>query len=253
MPKKIEQYLNKRGSFVQFGKRVTAISQGHMTIDVPISSHKLVDAQDTLDDWVDLGVDEDKITDERAGHNRNVSVPSIAVTVNGDETHHYSHVITTLPYPVLRTIDLNGADLNIMQKNALRALDYLAGTKIAILFKTNWWTTKLGIVGGQTVTDLPISTIIYPSHGADSQTPSKVLIASFSGLSDAVRLGSLATNQEVLLDLVLRNLAEVHSGVHPDVTYEYLKEQFVDMHVQDWVREEYALGEVNILLFTMMC
>ena len=191
MPKKIEQYLNKRGSFVQFGKRVTAISQGHMTIDVPISSHKLVDAQDTLDDWVDLGVDEDKITDERAGHNRNVSVPSIAVTVNGDETHHYSHVITTLPYPVLRTIDLNGADLNIMQKNALRALDYLAGTKIAILFKTNWWTTKLGIVGGQTVTDLPISTIIYPSHGADSQTPSKVLIASFSGLSDAVRLGSL--------------------------------------------------------------
>ena len=248
----IEQYLNKKGNFIQFGKRVTAISQGQMTIDVPISSHRLADAEDTEDDWVDLAVNEDEIIDERAGHSRNVSVPSVAVTVNGNETHHYSHVITTLPYPVLRTIDLNGAGLNIMQKNALRALDYGASTKIAILFKTNWWTTKLGIIGGQTFTDLPISTIIYPSHGADSHTPSKVLIASFSSLTDAVRLGSLVTNREVLLDLVLRNLAEVHSGVHPDVTHEYLKEQFVDMHVQDWVREEYALGKVDISLLTMM-
>ena len=126
MPRKIEQYLIKKGNFIRFGKRVTAISQGHMTIDVPIGSHKFADAEDTLDDWVDLGVDEGKITDEHAGHNRNVSVPSVTVTVNGNETHHYSHVITTLPYPVLRTIDLNGAGLNKIGRASCRERVFLS-------------------------------------------------------------------------------------------------------------------------------
>ncbi|KAF8554373.1 amine oxidase [Imleria badia] len=193
LPKKIEEYLNKKGRFIQFDKRVAALSQA-----------------DPLGDW----------------------------------THNYSHVISTLPLSVLRTVNLSRAGLNVMQKNALRSLGYGALTKIAILFKSNWWTTKLGIMGGQTFTDLPICSIVYPSHGVDSGTPSKVLVASYSWKSDANTLGSLATlkSREVLLDLVLRNLAEIHKGLHPDVTYAYLKEEVVDMHVKDWGCEEYALG-----------
>lgn len=245
LPKKIEEYLNKKGSFIRFDKRVTGISQGHMNIEVPISSPELpAAAEDPLDDFIDLGIDEDKIIGDPPGPARRIKIPSVTVTVNDNERHDYSHVISTLPLPILCTVDLSGAGLNVMQKTALRALQYGTATKIAILFKSNWWTTKLGIVGGQTMTDLPISMIIYPSHGVDSSTPSKVLIASYSTRAHADRLGSLAIAKypEVLKELVLRNLAEVHNGLHPDVTYTYLQEEFVDMHVKDWNREEYAMG-----------
>lgn len=227
-----------------------------MTIDIPISSQddKLpADAEELFDDFVDLGIDEDKIIHVPSGPARRVEIPSVTVTVNGDERHNYSHVISTLPLSILSTVDLSSAGLNVMQKNALRGLQYTTATKIAILFKSNWWTTKLGIVGGQTMTDLPICTIIYPSYGVNSSTPSKVLIASYSWGALADRLGSLATgkHREVLKELVLRNIAEAHNGLHPDVTYTYLREQFVDMHVKDWNREEYAMGELTALLRTM--
>ena len=257
MPKKIEEHLNKKGRFIRFDKRVTAISQSHMTVNVPISllDHKPpADTEEPLDDRVDLAVDEDKVTDDLTGPQKRIAVPSVTVTVNGNETHDYSHVISTLPLSVLRIIDLSGAGLNVMQKNALRALKYNPATKIAILFKSNWWTTKLGIVGGQTITDLPICAIVYPSYGVDSSAPSKVLIAGYARGEDAHRIGSLSTmkNREVLLDLVLRNLAEAHRGLHPDVTYAYLKDQFVDMHVKDWKSEEHAMGKLAVLL-KMMC
>ena len=246
LSKKIEEYLNKKGCFIRFDKRVTALSQSNMIIDIPINSdHRpLSGGEETLDDRVDLAVDQDKIIGDPTGPRERITIPSVSVTLNGAETHNYSHVISTLPLSVLRTVDLNGAGLNVMQKNALRSLEYGALTKIAILFKSNWWTTKLGIVGGQTFTDLPICTVVYPSHGIDSGTPSKVLISSYSWRSDANTLGSLATtkSREVLLDLVLRNLAEIHEGLHPDVTYAYLKEEVIDMHVKDWGREDHALG-----------
>jgi hypothetical protein len=253
LPKKIEEYLSKKGRFIRFDKRVTAISQGHMNVEIPISfpDHKpSAGAEEPLDDWIDLGVDEDKTIDDTTGTGKKITIPSVTITVNGNETHNYSHTISTLPLSVLRTIDLSGAGLNVMQKNALLALEYGRSTKVAILFKSNWWTTKLGIVGGQTFTDLPICTIVYPSYGIDSSTPSKVLVASYSWKGDANRLGVLATtkHREVFLELVLGNLAEAHSGLHPDVTYAYLKEEFIDMHVKDWDRDEYAMGKSVVLL-----
>jgi len=253
--KKIEEYLNRKGRFFRFDKRVTAIGQSHMTIEIPVSllDHKPpADTKESLDDWVDLAVDEDKVTDDLTGPRRRIAIPSVTVTVNGNETHDYSHVISTLPLSILRITDLSGAGLNVMQKNALHALKYTPLIKVGILFKSNWWTTKLGIVGGQTFTDLPICAIIYPSYGVDSGTPSKVLIASFAWNEDASHIGLLSTakNREVLLDLVLRNLAEAHHGLHPDVTYAYLKDQFVDMHVKDW-NCQYTMGESAVLLEMM--
>jgi monoamine oxidase len=180
-----------------------------------------------------------------------VDIPAVAITVNGNETHHYSHVISTIPLPVLRTIDLSGAGLDVMQRNAVNEVDCFPAFKIAILFKSNWWTTKLGIVGGRSVTDLPLHEIIYPSYGIDSNMPSKVLIASYALGGDALRLGTLATSSRhpgAFKELVLRNLAEVHGGLNPDVSYAYLKEQFVDMHVKDWIRDEYAMGKSRVSL-----
>ena len=85
-----------------------------------------------------------------------------------------------------------------------------------------------------------------PSHGS---TPSDVLAAGYCWKGDTNRLPVLATtkHRDVLLEPVLGNLAESHSGLHPDVTYAYLLgEEFVDMHVKDWVR-----GQSAVLLVMM--
>lgn len=170
---------------------------------------------------------------------------TMQVSVRGEyNSRTYSHVISTIPLPCLRTIDLSGAGLNVMQKNALRKLQYGPSIKIGVRFKSAWWTDLFDIVGGQSFTDLPIRTIVYPSYGVDSSSPSTVLIASYCWTNDAERLGALVSTGkeeyiEQLKELVLRNLAEVHSG---RATYDFLSEQFLDMHAWDWNYDPLTMG-----------
>ncbi|CAA7261987.1 unnamed protein product [Cyclocybe aegerita] len=173
----------------------------------------------------------------------------MVVRVQGQDDREYNHVISTLPLPVLRTLDLKNAGLDILQSNALRQLQYGPSIKIGILFKEPWWTTgqdkdgvKFNIIGGQSYTDLPIRTVVYPSHGAGTDTPSNTLIASYCWTNDAERLGSLIntgkeTYDEQLKALVLSNLAEVHN-----VSVEYLEEQFADIHAWDWNHDPLTMG-----------
>ena len=253
LPKKIEDYLKSKGSVVKFNRRVTSISKSTMRVCIPIdySKERIPSSVKESPASEDAEVDISK----KNTANKTLVVPSVAVKVNGRH-QLYSHVISTLPLTVLRTIDLENAGLNVMQRNALRALDYGPAIKIAILFKSNWWTTKLGIVGGQSYTDLPIRTIVYPSYGVDSGTPSKVLIASYTRTTDASRLGALSAKEEkeVLKELVLRNLAKAHYGVNgsTDVDYKFLVGEYKDMHVKDWNIDQYAMGSspgppVNVL------
>ncbi|KAJ3510580.1 hypothetical protein NLJ89_g4592 [Agrocybe chaxingu] len=173
----------------------------------------------------------------------------MVISAQGREDREYSHVISTLPLPVLRTVDLKDASLDILQSNALRQLQYGPSIKIGILFKEPWWTTgqdkdglKFNIIGGQSYTDLPIRTVVYPSHGAGTDAPSNTLIASYCWTNDAERLGSLIntgkdTYEKQLKALVLSNLAEVHN-----VAVEYLEKIFVDIHAWDWNHDPLTMG-----------
>lgn len=90
----------------------------------------------------------------------------------------YSHVIFAIPPPCLRMIDLDTCKLDHDQRNALRELQLASSCKIGIKFKTAWWSGRTGdIVGGQSTTDRPARTIVYPSHGAGEST---VLIVSYA-------------------------------------------------------------------------
>lgn len=170
-------------------------------------------------------------------------ITGMHVVVRGESSPRtYSHVISTIPLPCLRMIELGSAGLNVMQKNALRKLQYGPSIKVGMRFKSAWWTDNFDIIGGQSSTDLPIRTIVYPSHGAESSTPSTVLIASYCWTNDAERLGALintgkAEYEEQLKELVLRNLADVHK-----MDYATLSEQFVDMHAWDWSDDPLAMG-----------
>ncbi|KAG2033024.1 hypothetical protein BDR03DRAFT_1014670 [Suillus americanus] len=155
------------------------------------------------------------------------------IYVRGESSlYTYSHVISTIPLPGLRTIELGGAGLNVMQKNALRKLQSGPSIKVGICFQSVWWTKLFDIVGGESFTGLPIRTIIYPSYGAESSTPSMVLIASYCGLNDAECLGALINTgkieyEEQLKELVLGNLAE-----------------YVDMHAWDWSNNPLIMGSL---------
>ncbi|KAI6020431.1 hypothetical protein BKA83DRAFT_16922 [Pisolithus microcarpus] len=232
LPQRMAEVIekNKKGRIL-FGKRVHAIYQDrnvHFTVP---------------SDFVADGLPEGA-TETTVGDRKTITVPGAGVgVVAGPELIErvYSHVISTLPLPVLRTTDMRDAGLNIRQKNALRQLQYGPSIKIAIRFKEAWWTKKLGIVGGQSFTDLPIRTIVYPSYGVDPESSSMVLMASYCWTTDADRLGSLATleQKDALKVLVLSNLAEAHG--HP-ITYGFLHEQFLGMDVKDWNRDANTMG-----------
>ncbi|KAG1747906.1 uncharacterized protein EDB91DRAFT_1235818 [Suillus paluster] len=172
-----------------------------------------------------------------------VGTTGMTVSVRGEPTPRtYSHVISTLPLPRLRTIDLSGAGLNVMQRNALHKLQYGPSIKVGIRFQSAWWTDRFGIVGGQSFTDLPIRTIVYPSYGVDSSSPSTVLIASYCWTNDAERLGSLIGTgkteyDEQLKELVLRNLAEVHN-----LPYSFMLDQCEDVFAWDWNHDPLTMG-----------
>lgn len=175
--------------------------------------------------------------------NQNLTRNAMDVHVRGEfSPRTYSHVISTIPLPALRMIELGGAGLNVKQKNALRKLQYGPSIKVGMRFRSAWWTERFNIIGGQSSTDLPIRTIVYPSHGAESSTPSTVLIASYCWTNDAERLGALINigkigYQEQLKELVQRNLAEVHS-----MDRSYLSDQYVDMHAWDWSDDPLVMG-----------
>lgn len=231
LPQRMAQVIMAKGNRIRFNRRVHAIYQKRDLV-IPVASDF---PTDELPEWATKKTEGDQKT-------ITVSGAGVAVLAGPELTPYvYSHVISTLPLPVLRTIDMQDAGMNLRQKNALRQLQYGPSIKIAIRFTEPWWTNKLGIVGGQSITDLPIRTIVYPSHGVNSNTPSTVLIASYCWTTDADRLGSLATpgQIEALKELVLRNLAEAHGD---PITYEFLRAQFLDMDVKDWNRDANAMG-----------
>ncbi|KAG8985254.1 hypothetical protein FRB90_004851 [Tulasnella sp. 427] len=174
----------------------------------------------------------------------------IRVHVEGEATpRDYGHVISTLPLPVLRSLDIADAGLDVMQTNALRQLQYGPSEKIGVKFRTQWWRTGMdldgtpfNIVGGQSFSDCVGRTVVYPSYGIPGHAPeSTVLIASYSWTEDALRLGSMISAGGLLKnqvkDLVLRDLAKIHN-----VPYDMLNEEYEDHFGWDWTHDPLTQG-----------
>ncbi|KAF5392271.1 hypothetical protein D9757_001577 [Collybiopsis confluens] len=156
----------------------------------------------------------------------------------------YSNIVSTLPLSVLRTINLDDIYLSVGQRNALRELQYQPSVKIGIQFKTPWWE-KLGIVGGQSYTDRPSRSIVYPSYGAIPGRDTKlsnVLIAAYNGLLDSQRLavymkGYDTPQERILLEFVMNDLAAVHG-----IPVSELWDEYLDYYAWDWYSDTYAQG-----------
>ena len=125
------------------------------------------------------------------------------------------YAIVTLPFSVLRSVEML-QPLSREKQRAIRQLNYHASTKILFQVRRRLWETEDGIIGGGTVTDLPVRRLNYPTP--DPTTERGVLLASYTWGQDALQWGAM--DEETRLEEALDDVARIHP----------------------WIREEYEVG-----------
>jgi monoamine oxidase len=118
------------------------------------------------------------------------------------------YAIVTLPFPVLRHVE-TPKPFSHAKRRAIRQLRYDASAKIFFQCRRRFWEEDDGIVGGGTITDLPIRNIYYPESGR--KTGRGVLLASYTWAEDAQRWGSLSPEDRIVQ--ALENVAVIHPQV----------------------------------------
>jgi monoamine oxidase len=126
-------------------------------------------------------------------------------TAAGRATETADYAILTVPFPVLRHVEVLKPFSRAKQR-AIRQLHYDAAAKIFFQCRRRFWEDDDGIMGGGTVTDLPIRAVWYPDHGRE--TGRGVLLASYTWSEDAQRWGSLAPADRIAQ--ALENLSVIH-------------------------------------------
>lgn len=185
----------------------------------------------------------------RIMHNKEINCLSVHFELTKD-IKNYAQIICTAPLGCLAAINTDSLDLLYNQKLAIRALQYDASTKVALKFATRWWedpTIMRGapMQGGQSSTDLPIRTCVYPSYGIGVKDVSGVMIASYTWAQDAHRLGGLALGKGTpsdndLIELVLDNISRLHN-----VTREQMG-PLVDSYAHSWFNDTHARGAFGL-------
>lgn len=118
------------------------------------------------------------------------------------------YAIVTVPFPVLRHVEVL-KPFSHAKRRAIRQLRYDASAKIFFQCRRRFWEEDEGIVGGGTITDLPIRNIYYPEAGR--KTGRGVLLASYTWAEDAQRWGSLPPEERIVQ--ALENVALIHPQI----------------------------------------
>jgi monoamine oxidase len=140
------------------------------------------------------------------------------------------YAICAIPFSVLRDIEILNTPFSRPKQKAIRELNYNASAKILFQVRHRFWEQEDGIVGGTTVTDLPIRRICYPSY-SDPNEERGTLLASYTWGQDALRWGAMSPSD--MIEQALEDVAQVHPSV--------LREFEVGA-VQDWYGDPYARG-----------
>jgi monoamine oxidase len=146
------------------------------------------------------------------------------MSVTGD------YAICAIPFSVLRDIEILNTPFSRPKQKAIRELNYNASAKILFQVRHRFWEQEDGIVGGTTVTDLPIRRICYPSY-SDPNDERGTMLASYTWGQDALRWGAMSPSD--MIEQALEDVAQVHPSV--------LREFEVGA-VQDWYGDPYARG-----------
>ncbi len=135
-----------------------------------------------------------------------------------------AHVICTIPFPVLKTID---ADFSPAIKTAMQALYYVPAGKIAFQAKRRFWELDSQIYGGISWTGRDITQIWYPTAGLHQ--PSGILVGAyiwsdeighaFAAKPPSERAEAALTDGERLHPSYRADLAQPVSVAWPNIPY----------------------------------
>jgi len=139
---------------------------------------------------------------------------------------HADWCICTIPATILSQISMNvGAPM----RNGINSLAYTASMKVGLQFRRRFWEEDENIYGGITHTDLPISTIGYPSNGYFGSGPAVLLGAYVVG--DNVG----AYNLEVMSPAeVIKTAVKQGARIHPQYEKEFQTGVAVAWHRVPW-------------------
>jgi monoamine oxidase len=118
------------------------------------------------------------------------------------------YAICTVPFSVLRSIEAV-KPFSREKQRAIRQLNYHASTKVLFQVRRRIWEDEDGILGGATVTDLPIRRMNYPTP--DPSTERGVLLASYTWGQDALQWGAM--DPETRLEEALDDVSQIHPGI----------------------------------------
>lgn len=144
----------------------------------------------------------------------------------------FDYVVCAIPFSSLRNISVDPVFSSIKHQ-AIRELNYTESQKTLLLCKRRFWQDQGIVDGGGSVTDLPISSIWYPSYGETEE--SAVLLASYNLNKDARRLGTQPIDSRI--EMIKRQVEEVHG-----LSAGYLDEVVEDFASISWGNEPYELG-----------
>jgi monoamine oxidase len=156
--------------------------------------------------------------------------PAGRASVTGD------YAICAIPFSVLRDIEVLGTGFSRPKQKSIRELNYNASGKILFQTRHRFWEEEDGIVGGTTVTDLPIRRICYPSF-SDPNDERGTLLASYTWGQDALRWGAM--DDEDAIEQALEDVAQVH----PSITTEFEVGAVQNWYDDPWARGAFALFE----------
>jgi monoamine oxidase len=132
-------------------------------------------------------------------------------TRSGRFAAHGDYAIITVPFPVLRHVEVLKPFSRAKQR-AIRQLHYDASAKIFFQTRRRFWETDEGIYGGGTVTDLAIRNLYYTDYG--KETGRGILLVSYTWSEDAQRWGSLLPHERI--EQALENVAVIHPQIRDE-------------------------------------
>jgi len=120
--------------------------------------------------------------------------------------------VCTIPLSILSQIDLK---VSLPMKDGIDALaGYVSSFKAGLQFKRRFWEQDEAIYGGFSHTNLPITTLAYPSHGLNSDRPG-VLYGAFAMGAWSMEFAGLSAQER------LRKVLEYGRQIHPQYDTEF--------------------------------
>ena len=147
----------------------------------------------------------------------NHKVVAIRILSNGTEidyvsngelhTRHCDYVLCTIPFPVMRKMELSGFDSRKL--DSIHNTFYCPATKVAFHTKQAFWE-KQGIKGGASFSGEGVRQTYYPSVKFNPNSGS-VMLASYTIGDDADRMGMMSEQQRYTY------VQDVVGKVHPEL------------------------------------